>query len=325
MRILIPIGCRSDEGLSAPLRKLLREDDGFELQVKRLSSTAGYFSYCYFEMENYFNALALKEKTPDLVMIFGDRIEMLAVAITAREANVPIAHVYAGCLGEKSEKATLDDVNRTCISALSQTWFCESYHAMRKVERILRAHGRGSEAKNLFIVGITHLDDLEVDESLVPEFDYNLVLINPEIEMANLKKAIKLAFINNTIYIGHNPDNWISDTILTHNAFVKEFFDVKGKDSRFYDNVERAKFFGLLKNCKRFITNSSTAIYEAPYFLKPEQIIQVGKRNADRDEGPFLTGASKKILHVLKHGKLPEIKFDPHVASQSLDKGRRFA
>ncbi|KKK55505.1 hypothetical protein LCGC14_3073890, partial [marine sediment metagenome] len=60
----------------------------------------------------------------------------------------------------------------------------------------------------------------------------------------------------------------------------------------------------LLKNCERFITNSSAAYYEAPHFLREEQIIMVGARNKNRT--PVLTNnkgtpASELILKHLKN------------------------
>ena len=72
-----------------------------------------------------------------------------------------------------------------------------------------------------------------------------------------------------------------------------------GGVDQYYDNLPRPQFLGLLKNCRRFITNSSAAIYEAPHFLKPEQIIMVGDRNRNRPKGPFKTGASDRIVEIL--------------------------
>jgi UDP-N-acetylglucosamine 2-epimerase len=68
----------------------------------------------------------------------------------------------------------------------------------------------------------------------------------------------------------------------------------------YYPNLPRPQFLGLLKNCHRFVTNSSCAIYEAPHFLKPEQIVQIGNRNLNRPRGPFEPGASDRIVAILK-------------------------
>jgi hypothetical protein len=134
---------------------------------------------------------------------------------------------------------------------------------------------------NVHVVGISHLDDLEVDESKVPVEPYNLLLFNRESLQATDWAA--LVTKGKCIQIGGNPDGVIPNMA-----------------DAFYPNLPRPQFLGLLKNCQRFITNSSAAIYEAPYFLKPEQIIMVGDRNKNRPRGPFQTGASDRIVEILK-------------------------
>ena len=88
------------------------------------------------------------------------------------------------------------------------------------------------------------------------------------------------------IVIGPNPD--------------PQIFNNKMIRCNTYNNLPRPQFLGLLKNCKRFISNSSATIYEAPHFLKPEQIVHIGDRNKNRDKGPFEIGASDKIVKILK-------------------------
>jgi len=58
-----------------------------------------------------------------------------------------------------------------------------------------------------------------------------------------------------------------------------------------------------LKNCRRFITNSSCSYYEAPFFLKPKQIIKIGIRNKNRSDSyknvlkkDILVDVIKKIM-----------------------------
>src|SRR4030042_6324287 len=45
----------------------------------------------------------------------------------------------------------------------------------------------------------------------------------------------------------------------------------------------RPRFLSLIKNCRKFITNSSCAHYEAPFLINKKQIIQIGLRNAERE------------------------------------------
>lgn len=302
MKILIPVGCRSDEGLSAPVVKRLKYKD---IQTTTVDLVPGRYSQSYARTA----ARILCTERPDIVLIFGDRVEMTAAAAACFNNNVPIAHVYAGV---NNNIATLDDINRHVITAWSDIQFCESQEAVHRVNAIMTAFGKST--KNAHLVGITHFDDIEVSEALVPQEVYDLVLYNPVTYGQDLKQTIRDGMITasgfvtcangytlgcHTIVLMPNPDVG-REHILEFQEIMKNSAEGVNGMYTFYPNLPRPEFLGLLKNCQRFITNSSAAIYEAPHFLKPRQIIQIGERNRNRDRGPFETGASDKIVEVLK-------------------------
>jgi len=267
-RILVPIGCRSDKGLSAPVIKRMLEH--FDVDTFRLSPQN--FGESYTAVQG-----ALKWVDYDLVFVTGDRVEMCAAASAAFHNKVKIAHFYAGVVNDPI--TTFDDVDRHCITLWSDIQFCESEDAAEIVWDLKAAAGL---KHNIHVVGISHFDDLEVDESIVPGEPYDMILMNGEPLTSSGWVWDKQRL---EIQIGANPD--------------KEIGRVVGADI-FYDNLPRPQFLGLLKNCQRFVTNSSAAIYEAPHFLKPEQIIMVGDRNRNRLRGPFKTGASDRIVEILR-------------------------
>ena len=275
MKVLIPIGCRSDEGLSKPIIKRLKEDPFFEVHTKKMIRP-GNFSVSYNDIEPF--EIIFK---PDLVFITGDRIEMTAVACCAFHNNIPIAHYFAGV--QNFPLTTLDDINRHVITLWSDIQFVESKICMLNVEMLLQSIKKPT---NCHIVGITHLENLEINESLIPKEEYDLFLLNPEPNISPWAYKDRKRII-----IGSNPDpNPIKWKIISTDIY--------------YDNLPRAQFLGLLKNCERFITNSSAAYYEAPHFLREEQIIMVGARNKNRT--PVLTNnkgtpASELILKHLKN------------------------
>jgi len=199
---------------------------------------------------------------------------------------VKIAHVYAGVVNDPI--TTFDDINRHCISLWADLCFCEDEQSRKLVESLwIKINKLTSDhwENHTYNVGITHLDDLEIDESLVPNEPYDLVLYNPVKYDLNGAEFRISEPERKMIAIGPNPDP----------NPLKEFVEYT------YDNVPQPQFFGLLKNCERFITNSSAAYYEAPYFLKPEQIILIGNRNKNRSTPKTLeTGASDKIVKILK-------------------------
>ena len=285
--ICVPVGCRSDAGLSAPIIKRLRESGWCEVQVVQLEPQEFIPSY---QIAEYYcrgepHIGNHNHKKPDLLFITGDRVEQCAAANAAFLNQIPIAHYYGGIINLPI--TTYDDVFRHTITMLSNIQFVESNEAAGVVWDLKHAVGLKS---NIHVVGISHLDDMALDESLVPKTKYTLILYNPPTTISNdIYDIYSQSCIYNdyTILIGSNPDG-------KTNAYLEEMVDI------YYPNLPRAQFLGLLKNCHRFISNSSCCIYEAPHFLNPEQIIMIGDRNKNRPRGPFKTGASDKIVTILK-------------------------
>ena len=308
--VCVPVGCRSDAGLSAPIIKGLKEQDWCECQVVQLEPQQFIPSYQLMDCvcKGYRHIGNHNAKKPDLVFITGDRVEQCAAAAAAFHNQIKIAHYGAGVVNYPL--TTYDDVDRHQITLWSDLQFVESEETAEVVWDLKHSVGLKS---NMHLVGIPHLDDLEVDISKIPyqqvcepnedeerktgfyKYDvlipYDLVLYNtPTIgdcskDIASIRDLISNSY---SVLIGGNPDGDDADDKLS--VCVDEY----------YPDLPRAQFFGLLKNCQRFITNSSAAIYEAPHFLKPEQIVQIGNRNYNRPRGPFQTGASDKIVEILR-------------------------
>lgn len=296
VRVLVPIGSRSDKGLSKPIIKRLQDDDFFDVHTIELSDYDESFHYTDSVLANAF----------DMIICTGDRMEMFAASLAAFFRNIPIVHVYAGIVNR--DHPTKDEIYRHSISLMSELQFCESYEAENILFHFFNSIGK---VPNAHVVGITHLDDLEIDETLVPRVGrsiqkwYNLILYNP---LTNPKEAKKMRWeierikteakfgINLNIIIGSNPDGWTDGKRY-------ELEEALGllDNTTFYKNLPRPQFLGLLKNCQKFITNSSSALYEAPYFLKEDQIINIGVRNTKRTPIDITkTGASSKIVKIIK-------------------------
>ena len=283
-RILVPFACRSDEGITKPIIKRLELDwQNFTLETIELIPSV--FSTNYQVLDGAWNH-DIKEK-PDLIYIAGDRIEMVAAACAAFHNNIPIAHYGSGIVNQLI--STYDDISRHCIGLWATIAFCEDRKSYMVINRLWNTIGKCTfkDKMNLHIVGNVYLDDLIIDESLVPEEPYDLALFNPT---TLTEDSDEIMFPERKcIRIGSNPDG------QGYMGVIKEGFIT-------YDNLPRPQFLGLLKNCTRFITNSSCAYYEAPYLgLKKEQIIIRGMRNRMRSTPQNLqAGASDKIIKIIK-------------------------
>lgn len=281
MKLLIGRACRSDFPLSDPIIKRLRNKEWCHYQCIYL--IPGNFLESYKKAQYLFDMNSF-----DLVLVVGDRIESIALGICAFFNNQKIAHLGAGIINE--EIVTFDDIARHWVTLASDIQFCESEEAKL---RVLNLFGTIHKEPNAYTVGnfyIDNLEDLEIDESLVPDEPYDLVLYNPTTIKKDSIDLIKI--IENSrrkvIIIGPNPDE----------AYYDNYY---GLDYS-YNTLPRPQFLGLLKQCERFISNSSVIYYEAPAFLELEQIIQIGERNKNRSSNfkSMKPGASSKIVEILE-------------------------
>lgn len=303
LRILIPIGSRSDKPLTEDIIKKLTESDWCEWTTIPLSPA------------NYINSYKIIEKhlslcNYDLVLCAGDRIEMTGCAAAVYHSNTKIIHLGAGIIDYSF--VLFDDMNRHVITLYSDIVFCEDTNSAMNVVKLWNDIGKVDgeiffnmdydkilKDHNIYIVGnfyIDTLESLEIDESLVPEEEYDLVLINPT---TTKEEVVELVYLNPkklTIFIQPNQDS---------EKLLKNFEEIKLNalsTEVFYDNLPRPQFLGLLKRCSRYITNSSNMYYEAePLGLKPEQIIQVGARNKERTTPKDLPlGGPSRVVELLK-------------------------
>lgn len=291
MKIIITRGCRSDYPVSDPIIKKMEGDNFFELNLINLYVN-GSAPKNFSESFNIMDHVCCSYK-PDLVMIVGDRIEQAGACNAVFLNNVPICHVGAGIINVPI--STYDDILRHNITLMANIALCEDQWSAAVVFTLWSEIGRMKKeeivwTEKIQVIGNLYAEGLDdIDDSLVPPVPYDLILINPTTLIEdNMPSVINS---ENAIIIGPNPDISL-DKSFDYNSLKKY---------ETYHNLPRSKFLGLLKNCSRFISNSSSIYSEAPYYLRPEQIIQIGNRNKDRStDMDFEKGASDKVIKILK-------------------------
>jgi len=227
----------------------------------------------------------------DYILAVGDRKETFDFVLERYRENKKIIHLWAG---EKSSFELHDDVYRHAITLMSDFQLCTNNKAKQRVKDLCKSVDK---KYCVITIGNIMLDNLEVDEEIditkeygVKKGDYDLILYNPvtrESEENILKEIENIEKIRdfNYIWIEPNGDKYsdLLENMVTHY------------------NLPRPEFLRLLKDCNRFITNSSCQYYEAHFLIKPDQIISIGKRNKDRE--------SKVADMSIKHASDNVIKF----------------
>ena len=133
------------------------------------------------------------------------------------------------------------------------------------------------------------------DAEGTPTMPYNVVLYNPTTRLTEAEVIGELHKIESILDILSNDTVWIETNGDKYSEIVKPYVTHK--------TLPREKFLGLLKNCHRFITNSSSMYYEAQFLLKPKQIISIGERNAERESryaDMSIPNASDNIIRFMR-------------------------
>jgi UDP-N-acetylglucosamine 2-epimerase len=273
-KIALATANRAERGLLEPVIKRLQErkDVRFDLWELPFSS-----------------AMARTGTRPDVVLVPADRQEMVPLAESLYYGwQVPIFHMWAG-LGSTG---TWDDLNRRILSSFAYLMFCEDKACRR------RLIDSGEEPWRCIVTGTTHFDDLVVDDELVPGEPYDLVLLKPnpvDRQDENDTVTKTLGLLNHSRKLV-----WIGPADSFEELVIPPF-------ATHYPNLPRPQFLGLLQHCERYISNSSSTAYEAPFFSK--KVVNPGKRNKGRKTGAALKpGASDKIVDLLVNYPLDKAK-----------------
>ena len=119
------------------IRELLSEilsDEGYQVRLAQNAADARAFR---------------SQARPDLVLVLGDRGEMLAAAIAAIHLGIPVAHVHGG---ERS--GSVDELVRHAISKLSHLHFTSTVAARERLVRM------GERADRVWVTGAPGLDGI---------------------------------------------------------------------------------------------------------------------------------------------------------------------
>jgi UDP-N-acetylglucosamine 2-epimerase len=221
----------------------------------------------------------------DYILAVGDRRETLHFIIDRYAENKPIIHLWAG----EVSQGTHDEVWRGFITEMSTMQLCTNRTALQNLKN----------RKNAHVIGNLMLDNIEINESLVPDEVYDVVLYNPSTLLERCDIQNEVTEIVNMIYgCSSKPFHkcfWIEPNGDLGSDIVAPYVTHK--------TLPRPQFLGLVKNCNRFITNSSSMFYEAQFLGMKGMIVPIGVRNSERQSKHSrmdIPGATEKVIELLK-------------------------
>ena len=241
------------------------------------------------------------DKNPDIKkgIVIGDRREIMFASLAMFVKEVEVIQLASGDLS--GEISLVDDYFRHLITILSgrQVSFTERSHEKSlEIKSCLNLKSSAKYLPNPTLSDL-NLDKIKVENST----PYDLVLIHPQsLSLCETKKDAlevceKISEEKDTIIIKGNKDKNFEVLYETWNKMSKSRENIK-----VYENLSKEGFIGLLANCENFITNSSCAFYEAPFFLSSDQIVRIGRRNKNREIANYTKDdivSSEKIVNFI--------------------------
>lgn len=281
------------------------ENDGVKI-TKKIG--IGMDDECDLYVEHVFaNAVlrfsaALREISPDIVVLLGDRYEMLAAAFACCLNNIPIAHLHGG---ETTEGAT-DEAFRHSITKMAHLHFtsCKTYRS-----RVIQL---GEDPERVFNVGAMGVENaLNVLTLSKEELEKNLgikllkrnllVTFHPvTLEKGRSENQIDqllaaLSELKDTMIVFTHPNADAEGDVIAEK--IKDF--IKSGNGRYlFASLGMKRYFSMIKQVDAVVGNSSSGIIEVPSFKKAT--INIGNRQAGRIQAKSIINCPPEKASILK-------------------------
>lgn len=312
-KICVVTGTRAEYGLLSNLMRELQQANDFELQLvvtgMHLSSEFG-LTFKQIEADGF----TIDEKVemllstdtatgvaksiglatigfsdtlsrlqPDLLIILGDRFEMLAAAQTALVMQIPIAHIHGG----ECTFGAYDDAIRHSITKMA-TWHFTSTESHRK--RVIQLGENPERVWNVGAIGIENILNLSLmtKEDLYANLQINinqpmfLITYHPETNLKTNGIYELLEALNNypnvnLVFTKANADNGGRKI----NKAIEEYVS-KHENAKLFDSLGQLRYLSAVKYADVVVGNSSSGLVEVPYLNTPT--VNCGDRQAGREK-----------------------------------------
>ena len=253
---------------------------------------------------------------PDIVVILGDRYEMLSIAQCCLFLKIPLAHLHGG----EITRGVIDDTIRHLITKMSDLHFVAN-DKFKKVVLLL-----GENPKNIYNFGsltAENISKIKFKKINILEKQFNLkfreknilVSLHPVRSSDETKKILEslekiINFLKDTQFIFSAP-NFDENYQLIYSFIIKH--EKKSSNVIFVKSFGYQNYLSIMKNVDCIIGNSSSGIIEAPLIKTPT--INIGTRQAGRPTSKSVINVNcgyKNILNKIKILCLRKNKFESY-------------
>jgi len=259
-------------------------------------------------------AEALDRLKPDIMVVLGDRYEILAATQAAMVARIPIAHIHGG----EATEGLIDEAIRHSVTKMAHIHFTAT-EAYRK--RVIQLGEQPSRVYNFGAIGLDNIIKLELLDKdsfeqsikfvlgktnfLITFHPVTLSKIGPRQAMENLFEAIDSFSEVKIIFTKPNSD--------TGGRIISEMIDnyVLKNDHKAaaFTSLGQLRYLSAIKHVDVVIGNSSSGLIEVPFMKK--STVNIGDRQRGRIKSTSVVDCDESadsIIDALKKVLSPEVK-----------------
>jgi UDP-N-acetylglucosamine 2-epimerase (non-hydrolysing)/GDP/UDP-N,N'-diacetylbacillosamine 2-epimerase (hydrolysing) len=322
-KVCIVTGSRAEYGLLSSLMATIKDDDTLQLQIIATNMhLSPEFGLTYHEIENdgfYIDkkvemllssdssngttksvglatigfADAYEDLQPDMIVVLGDRFEILAAVTAALIYKIPVVHLHGGEITE----GAYDDAIRHAITKMSHIHFTSTEAYRNRVIQL------GENPERVFNVGAIGVENIkqtkllskkELEKSIDFEINDKTILVTyhpTTLETMSTKDQFDnlLSVLSNlndlqVIFLLPNSDTNGRVIIELINNFVKK----NQNRCKAYTSLGKLRYLSAMQYVSAVVGNSSSGIIEAPSFGIPT--LDIG----DRQKGRI---AAESVVH----------------------------
>lgn len=280
------------------------ENDGFRIDKKvemLLSSDTANATTKSVGLAMIGFADAFEDLKPDLIVVLGDRFEILAAVSAALFYKIPVAHLHGGEITE----GAYDDSIRHAITKMSHLHFTSTEEYRNRVIQL------GEQLERVFNVGAIGVENIkmtpllskvELEESLGFQLGDKSLLVTfhpvtledstAEKQCQNLLEALEGFPEYRIIFTLPNSDT--DGRIIMQQ--IQEFTQKYNDQSIAFTSLGKVRYLSALQYVSAVVGNSSSGIIEVPSFGIPT--LNIGDRQKGRiaAESVVNCGSSKEQI-----------------------------
>ena len=245
----------------------------------------------------------LEQIRPDIMVLLGDRYEMLSAGVAGMLRAVPLAHIHGG----ESTQGAIDEGIRHALTKMSHIHFCATSLYKRRIIQLGENPARVYNVGGLGVENIKRLELLskkDFENSLGFKLGKKNILVTFHPQTIEKKSASKefsqilnaLDSLKDThfIFTGANADN--GGKII--NEMAQSYCLKNQEKAIFVMSLGQLRYLSAIKHADIVLGNSSSGISEAPSLKKAT--INIGNRQKGRIKAPSIIDVKCDKSAILK-------------------------